>query len=796
MFFCGECGSMLSAFAGMLAPMSIHKDDWRLFGWDDTPGIVSVWAGRDGTALVWRRVGAEARLLCERERFCAWVYATTPEDALASGAELVWGGTPACDGPARLFVRELAGPEGSYRYLLSGASWQFLDTSVLRGAQARAGASSRPARRLADLGERYYRVGLVEQYLMQTGRTYFGGMAFGSLHRMQIDLETTSLDPASGRIFMAAVRDSQGFEMLLEAPRLADEPGLIRDLLALVRERDPDVIENHNLFGFDLPYLEARAELHRIPLRLGRAPGPELLERVAEHGRRRARYSVAGRELLDTLDAVRRHDFVVRELSSYRLKDVGRAYGLAPSEREYLAGADILATYAREPERVRRYALQDVAEVDALSRRLHVAPFALARMAPRRFERLATAGPAMGILEPMLVRAYLRAGAALPNQQQAPGLEPHAGGGLHLFATGLAAHVVKCDIASLYPSIMRSERIGPACDREQALLHMVDRLTELRLWHKDAARRAERGSDEAGRHDALQAAMKLLINSAYGYMGAGAMALFADRTAADTVTRRGRELLGQVVAALEARGMALIEADTDGVYFATPSSWDEHQERALVAEVARELPPGIRLEYEGRYAAMFSHTVKNYALLREDGTLIVRGAALRSRRSEPFGERFLKQALALLMRDDTAGLLALWQATTARLRSRALPTLDVATSARLSKSPAAYAKSRASHREGPYEALLAAGHEDWDVGARVRVYRALGGRWALLDEAGEAAARDYDVEHYLQVLLTSYAGRMRSAFEGGEFDQLFRLDAQLGLFDVPVEAIRVRWLRV
>ena len=30
-------------------------------------------------------------------------------------------------------------------------------------------------------------------------------------------------------------------------------------VLGLIRERDPDVIENHNLFGFDLPFLEQRA---------------------------------------------------------------------------------------------------------------------------------------------------------------------------------------------------------------------------------------------------------------------------------------------------------------------------------------------------------------------------------------------------------------------------------------------------------------------------------------------------------------------------------------------------------
>ena len=139
--------------------------------------------------------------------------------------------------------------------------------------------------------------------------------------------------------------------------------------------------------------------------------------------------------------------------------------------------------------------------------------------------------------------------------------------------------------------------------------------------------------------------MKILINSAYGYMGAGSMALFADRAAADEVTRRGREILSQVVDALRERGMALLEADTDGVYFAAPLGWTEAQERGVVAAVGALLPEGIRLEYEGRYRAMFVHEVKNYALLTYGGDLIVRGGALHSSRSEPFGERFL-QAIA------------------------------------------------------------------------------------------------------------------------------------------------------
>ena len=55
--------------------------------------------------------------------------------------------------------------------------------------------------------------------------------------------------------------------------------------------------------------------------------------------------------------------------------------------------------------------------------------------------------------------------------------------------------------------------------------------------------------------------------------------------------------------------------------------------------------------------------------------------------------------------------------------------------------------------------------------------------------------RDYDVNHYIQVLITSYAARLRKAFSPEDFDQLFRLESQPGLFDQPVESIQPRWIR-
>jgi DNA polymerase, archaea type len=818
-------------------PHTLVEDEY-LFGWDPTPAIVSVWANREGLAIIWRREGEH--ITSTRERFRPWLFASSLDDLAHLGSRLVPAFESSAE-PATFTYRELDGPSESYRYLISANNGRTLERALADGASRRLG---RQINSINQLQDEYYRVGPVEQFLMQSGKVYFRGLTYSELHRLQFDLETTALDPRHGRIFMAAIRDSRGLATTIEAPTPDDEASLITSLCALIRERDPDIIENHNLFGFDLPFLEQRAATLKIPLILGRAGGPADLERreetlaIGPEARRRTRYSIAGRELIDTLDAVRRHDFVVRDMPSHSLKDAARYFGIAAPNRVYLDGATIYETYRRDPDRVRQYALDDVVEVDGLSLRLLGAPFAVASMAPRRYERLASAGPAMGILEPMLVRAYLRKGAALPRQStdQDSGLGLHEGGAVHLLAEGVAEHVVKADVASLYPSLMRTYQIGPACDYLGVLLSILGRLTDLRLSHKFAAKQATPGSVEANHHEATQAAMKILVNSAYGYMGAGSMALFADSYAAGEVTRRGREILTIVLDALRQRGMALIEADTDGAYFAVPADWDEAQERALVDEIGRELPAGIRLEYEGRYRAMLSHEVKNYALLTYSGQLIVRGVALRSSRAEPFGERFLRQALFCTLTNDIPGLRNAFLETVSALHNRVLPASDLGARVRLSKTPEAYLASRASHPEPQYEALLAAGRKRWYPGERVRYYRTRARSYAWLPDENEEASvdrgwesesmsqkseqvvtdllnhssdtntstsprasiadrRDYDVDHYVQVLITSYAARLRKAFSPEDFAQLFRLESQPGLFDQPVDSIQPKWIR-
>ena len=775
--------------------MTPAQEEW-LSGWDDTPGIVSVHATADGRVIVWRRIAATGELVRESGRFRPWLLLASVEGLLVPEGETH---------PVRGFEhRELEGP-GELRHLVSAHDGRELAAAVLRAESLLLG---RKAGHLAEMGQqRVLALPPEEQYLVASGRTYFRGLPFDRLHRLQFDLETTGLDARRDRIFMISIRYHSGATEVLEARDESRdaEAALIRELVRRVNEADPDVIENHNLQGFDLPFLDTRAKLLGVTLSLGRVRGSGLAQRAARRGtlagtyggdpseKRRIRYVAAGREFIDTMDAVRRHDFSTRDFPGHGLKVIARHLDVASPEREYVRGDQIYSTYVTDPERIRRYATDDVIEVAAISRLLGGAAFALAQMVPRRYDRLSDAGAATGVIDPLLVRAYLRSGMALPAHRESDGT-PHSGAALHLFAAGVAHRVVKADVASLYPSLMRAYRIGPSRDRLGALLTMVDTLVARRLEAKAKGREAAAGSAERYTHEAMAAALKIVVNSAYGYLAAGGLTRFADIHAANEVTRRGREVLALMCRELAARGVTLLEADTDGVYFAVPEWWTEDDERRVVAEVAALLPPLIQLEFEGRYAAMLSHEPKNYALLGYDGTLSLKGVAFRSSRSEPYGDAFLRHAIRHLLLGDILGVREVYVGTIAALRAHAVPTYDVSSRVRLTRSPREYLETRKKRREAPYEAMLRDGRTDWSVGDRLRVYRRAGGESATIasvrEDAIEGDARDYDAEYYVRLLRTSYAERLARAFRPEDFAVLFAGPDQFNLFESPIGEVR------
>jgi DNA polymerase elongation subunit (family B) len=240
----------------------------------------------------------------------------------------------------------------------------------------------------------------------------------------------------------------------------------------------------------------------------------------------------------------------------------------------------------------------------------------------------------------------------------------------------------------------------------------------------------------------------------------------------------------------------LLEADTDGVYFSVPRETSEADERRIVAEVADLLPPLVRLEFDGRYAAMLSHEPKNYALQPYSGPLVLRGVAFRSSRAEPFGEAFLRRAIAGLLAGDVASVREAYVATARAIRQRGFTTFEMSARVRLTKTPAQYLTTRAQRRELSYEALLENGHDDWAVGERIRVYRGARGRAGLLLDPevqgargaalGDPDPRDYDVDYYLRMLRETYAARLARGLSPEDFAAVCASPEQPSLFERPL----------
>ena len=202
----------------------------------------------------------------------------------------------------------------------------------------------------------------------------------------------------------------------------------------------------------------------------------------------------------------------------------------------------------------------------------------------------------------------------------------------------------------------------------------------------------------------------------------------------------------------------------------------------MVGEVAALLPPLVQLEFEGRYAAMLSHEPKNYALLTYEGLLVLRGVAFRSSRAEPFAETFLRRAVERLLNGDIVGVREAYLASVTALHRRDLPTRDVSSRVRLTKTPAEYLASRAERRELPYEAMLASGRSTWTAGERVRVYRTASGYGRLVEDPDEDDGgperldpRDYDSDTtsgssaYLRhAVVRAHASRLRRCVRRSE----------------------------
>ena len=699
-----------------------------LYGQDPTLGIVSVERSGPSTVSIYTRQkdGTTERTL---EPFEPWLVASSPD----LWRELV----------PDTVISELDG-DRFFRFLVRFPSWPAFTRAV-----------GHPR---ADQDQYFRQPNPVTQYLTLSGKTLFNGMTFEDVRRLQMDIETLGLDPSipEAEIIMIALR--MGTEEVLLRLQTT-EADLLQALSAEIARLDPDVIEGHNIYNFDVPFIATRARRAGVRLPWGR-DGSELW---LSEDRRQFRAGpvslpyrsahITGRHIVDTYQQIQRFDSSGR-LTSYGLKPVIAELGLTRDDREFVAGDAIADLWRQDPDRLGRYALDDVRDVDVLARVTLPTEFYQSQILPLSLESAAVVGTGTKIND-LMVRSYVAEGQALPRRQPS---RPYPGGHAELLRTGLFGPVVKCDVESLYPSIMLSEQIHAESDTLKLFPLMLADLTQRRI---DAKRqtRLTHGRERAF-WDALQNSFKVLINSFYGYLGFGG-GLFNDYDAATRVTVRGQELIRHVVDILDQLGAISIEVDTDGVYFSPPADIDSlATEERFVERVGAALPEGIRLAHDGHYARMLSLKLKTYALLDDEGAMTLKGSSLRSRRMERCFRSFIHDAARGFLEDRKDEVRESYLSLARAIQGRELAPDYVSQWTMVNRSTLG--------SQQRLKQLLDANPGRWHFGERVHIYERQDGNLALLDDY----AQDENVRLLLRKLRDS-ASRFEPLFEPAEFDAFF-----------------------
>ena len=577
-------------------------------------------------------------------------------------------------------------------------------------------------------GAPYLTIGDMTQQLLTAARfQLFRGLSFRDLRRMQFDIETlnsegyefSNPEREGDRIIIISLSDNTGWEKVISLQDYGEKE-LLEEFVRLVRERDPDVLEGHNICRFDLPYLETRAKRHKVKLSLGRDGSvPSRREsrfNAAERTVNYTRFDIFGRHVVDTFHLTTFYDISHRNLENYGLKHVARHFKVAAPDRTYIDGDRITAAWTNDRERLLAYALDDVRETRAIAEIMSPSYFYQAQLVPLRYQDCIVRGNATRI-NALLTAEYLAAGHGIPFPEPAAAF---AGALTRAFHAGVFENVWHCDVRSLYPSIILAADWAPERDELRIFPALLAKLRQFRLEAKDA----ERAAADPARKDyfnALQTTFKILINSFYGYLGF-AQGNFNDYAMAERVTARGREILTLMLEHLNGCGATVIEMDTDGIYFQPPDGVTDPEE--MQKTVQSVLPNGIEVELDATYPAMFCYKSKNYALLHANGEITLAGAALKSRGLEPFQRDYIHEFLVRLLTGRENEIDELYREYRQALETRAWPLSKLAKTEILNDSVDTYRKKLAggkSRRAATYE-LAAKSSRDYRRGDQVSYY--------------------------------------------------------------------------
>ena len=400
---------------------------------------------------------------------------------------------------------------------------------------------------------------LQQQFLIQNGITLFKGMKYIDLKRMQFDIETKKgLSIVDNEILCISVKCREEEHVFH-----GKESDILHNFFNYIKKINPDVLEGYNIELFDLPIIENRANHYGIKfpfysynmrIKTGDS-GWTLIKK----------YFYKGKHVIDLYHTAKRYNVINRVFDSYKLDNVIESLNLSRKNRVHIDAANIVKIWSENKDKVIQYAIDDVRDVDLLSKQMLPEEFYQAKMCPISYDKMCITGIGNKI-NSFFFRYYYHNNYAIPEKEERREFE----GALVLKeGHGIYKHVIKFDVSSMYPSIMVANKTCPKSDKLEVFPKLLKELKSMRFQIKDKAKTVEGAVKD--QLDGMQKAYKVLINGMYGVQGSQASP-WNDYDNAEFITAEGRRILKLMIETFKKMGFIVLGSDTDGV-FVTREEW-------------------------------------------------------------------------------------------------------------------------------------------------------------------------------------------------------------------------------
>lgn len=361
-----------------------------------------------------------------------------------------------------------------------------------------------------------------EAAMLYYGLTYFKGLKVEDVSVLSFDIESDGLEHTGhSKVFLITNTFLKNGEVTKRHWRLDDFDddcgAMIEDWCTWVREIDPDVITGHNIFGYDLAYLNHVAKLYDSTMELGR-DGSEIKFKTKDSNYRvdgaqvwkYKKSHIYGREIIDGLFTSVKHD-IGRNYPSWGLKPIAEYEGFVKEGRQFYDASLIGKNWSDpvEREKIVQYGIDDSDDSLEIYKLQIPSLFYMAQSIPKTFQTIICSASGSW-LNFIMVRGYLQNNHSIPKAS-----EPHyVAGGMSYGIAGVYSNVSKWDAASYYPStIMAFGLYDKVKDPNGFYLKMVTHFTHRRFDQK----RKYKETGDTYWND-LQASSKVFINSSYGLM--------------------------------------------------------------------------------------------------------------------------------------------------------------------------------------------------------------------------------------------------------------------------------------